>query len=130
MRHVRGPVALFILDFQGDIPGLLYTVCLGIQVCVFVVVPAGELTLLAHVAVEIRVAIELADHDGEPYRSVLRGHPVTPSVSWRVEAEVVLSVAHPADVVVHLRLPGKDHGVVIDQDPGAVYVSIQGTGEL
>ena len=92
--------------------------------------PAGELTLLAHVAVEIRVAIELANGDGEPYRSVLGSHPVTPSVAWRIEAEVVLSVTHPADVVVHLRLSGKDHGIVIDQDPGAVYVSVQGTGEL
>ena len=87
--------------------------------------PARELAVLPRVAVDAVVALELAEGQRPLERAVVGGHVVAPAVGGRVEREVVLSVAHPADVVVHLGGSRWDHRVVVDQDPRAVDARVE-----
>ena len=92
--------------------------------------PAGELAVLPRVAVDAVVALELAEGHGPLERAVVGGHVVAPAVGGPVEREVVLRVAHPADVVVHLGGSRWDHRVVVDQDPRAVDARVERGGQL
>ena len=91
--------------------------------------PAREVAVLAHLVVDRWVALELVQAHGPLDRAVVGGHVVAPSPVRSVGAEVVLRVAHPGDVPLHLVDARNERSVVVDQCPRAVDVGVQRRGK-